>query len=289
MTPLALGLVLVAAFVHATWNFFAKRVGGGAPFVWLFSAFSTLLYAPLAVTAVVVQKPDFTPLTVLFILGSAALHLVYFLLLQRGYQVGDLSLVYPLARGTGPALSTVAAIVIFAERPSPLALAGAALVVVGVFLLAGGRRLLTSNLDVQGRKAVSFGLLTGTLIAAYTLWDKQAVSALLIPPLLLDWASSLTRATLLAPVALRNWGVVQTTWCEYRRETLVVALLNPLSYLLILTALTFSPVSYIAPAREVSILIGVLLGARLLSEEEPLQRLGAAALIVLGVVALALG
>ncbi len=289
MTPFALGLVLVAAFVHATWNFFAKHVGGGAPFVWLFSAFSTLLYAPLAVAAVVIQKPDFTPLTLLFILGSAALHLVYFLVLQKGYQVGDLSLVYPLARGTGPMLSTVAAIIIFAERPSLLALAGAALVVVGVFLLAGGQRLLTSNLGLRGRKAVSFGLLTGTLIAGYTLWDKQAVSVLLVPPLLLDWASSLTRATLLAPTALRNWNVVKATWRDYRKETLIVALLNPLSYLLVLTALTFSPVSYIAPAREVSILIGVLLGARFLDEEEPLRRLGAAALIVLGVVALALG
>ncbi len=173
MTLFALGLVLTAAFIHATWNFFAKKVGGGAPFVWLFSALSTCLYAPLALGTLLVQKPAIGAVGLTFILGSAVLHLVYFLVLQRGYRVGDLSLVYPLARGTGPLLSTVFAILIFAERPSPLALCGAGLVVVSVFLLAGGTKLFSSELSAQGRKAVVFGLVTGTLIASYTLWTSR--------------------------------------------------------------------------------------------------------------------
>ncbi len=115
------------------------------------------------------------------------------------------------------------------------------------------------------------------------------MSALLIPPLILDWASSLGRAALLAPVAFRNWPAVKLHWRRHRRETLIVAALNPLSYILILTALTFSPVSYIAPAREVSILIGAALGAKFLKEGDVTRRLAAASLMVLGVVALALG
>jgi drug/metabolite transporter (DMT)-like permease len=289
MTLLALILVLGAAFVHATWNFLAKRVGGGAPFVWLFGTASAVIYAPIAVTILVVQHPKFTPMSFVFMVGSSLLHLVYFVVLQRGYKVGDLSLVYPLARGTGPMLSTLAAIWIFAERPSPFALAGAGLVVVSVFLLAGGTKLFSRSLGVKGRTAIIFGLTTGVLIATYTLWDKYAVSSLLIPPLVLDWASSLGRAIFLAPIAFNNWDEVKGYWRDYRRDTLIIAVLNSLSYILVLTALTFSPVSYIAPAREVSILIGAIMGATLLKEGDVKRRLLAASLMVLGVVALALG
>ncbi len=119
MTLFALVLVLVAAVFHATWNLLAKRVGdGGAVFVWLFGLCSLVLYAPLAVVVVLVSAPHLGPVEYLFMFGSGVLHLGYFVLLQRGYAVGDLSLVYPLARGTGPLLATAAAIVLFGERPS---------------------------------------------------------------------------------------------------------------------------------------------------------------------------
>ena len=125
MSTFALGLILISAVAHATWNLYAKRASGGPAFVWLFDVASTLLYAPLAL--IVVLRPH-APITLLgfgFIAGSAVLHLAYFLMLQQGYRIGDLSLVYPLARGTGPMLSTTAAILVFGERPGPLALAGA--------------------------------------------------------------------------------------------------------------------------------------------------------------------
>lgn len=285
MSPLALALVLVAAVVHATWNLLAKRVGGGAPFVWLFGALSALIYAPLAVAAIIIQRPQLGTVELGFIVGSALLHIGYYLLLQRGYRVGDLSLVYPLARGTGPALATAAAIIFFGERPTPLALSGALIVVGGVFVLAGGGRRTGDG----GGEAVAAGLMTGTVIAAYTLWDKHAVGALLIPPLVLDWGTSLCRAALLAPVAWRRRDAVRACWREHRRAVLGVALLNPLSYILVLTALVFTPVSYVAPAREVSILVGALFGARLLGEGDVRRRLAAAGVIVLGVVALAVG
>ncbi|MEM6428412.1 MAG: DMT family transporter [Deinococcota bacterium] len=289
MTLFALGLVVAAAFAHASWNLFAKKVGGGAAFVWLFGALSACIYAPLALGVIFIQKPTISPLGFVFILGSGVLHLAYFLLLQRGYKVGDLSLVYPLARGTGPMLSTVLAIIIFTERPSPLALCGAALVIVSVFLLAGGRRLLHRTLSPQGKTAIMFGLLTGVLIASYTLWDKHAVSVLLIPPLVFDWSMNVVRVILLAPVALKNWTDVTHHWQHHRREALLVATLSSLAYILVLTALTFSPVSYIAPAREISILIGAVMGATFLKEGDVKRRLAAASLMVLGVIALAFG
>ncbi len=288
MTLSALSLVVAAAFVHATWNLLAKRVAGGAPFVWLFSALSTALYAPLALGIVFVQRPTIGPTELLFFGGSSLLHIAYYLTLQKGYRVGDLSLVYPLARGTGPALSTAGAILLMGERPSALACAGIALVVLGVFMLAGGLSSLASPLSGT-RRAVRYGLLTGTIIASYTLWDKRAVSALLIPPVLLDWCASLGRTALLFPIAKRSWHDVREHWTLHRRETLAVAFLNPLSYILVLTALKFTPVSYVAPAREMSILIGTLMGTRLLLEGGESRRVVAALMMVGGIIALAVG
>lgn len=286
MSLLALALVLAAAFAHATWNLLAKRAGGGAPFVWLFSVLTSVIYAPLALGAAAVQRLDLGPAPVLFMLGSAVLHIVYFLLLQRGYLAGDLSLVYPLARGTGLMLSTAAAIAFFDERPSPLALAGALVVMGSVFVLAGGRRGAGGS---GGGVAVGYGLLCGAVIASYTLWDKHAVAVLLVPPLVLDWGNNVVRVALLAPVAYRRRGEVRHHWRAHRREALGVAVLGPLSYILVLTALVFTPVSYVAPAREVSILVGTVMGARLLAEGDATRRLAAAGGIVLGVVALAMG
>lgn len=287
MTSFALALVLAAAVFHATWNLFAKRVGdGGAPFVWLFGALSAIIYAPLAVVVVLYEKPHFGPVEILFMGGSGVLHLGYFLLLQRGYATGDLSLIYPLSRGTGPLLSTAAAIALFGERPSALALLGVALIAVGVFLLT---REPGSIRGAGLGRATVYGLLTGGFIAAYTLWDKHAVSALLIPPLLQSWATIVVTTALLTPLAMRNRGKVRAIWRAHRIEALGVAVLSPLSYILVLTALVFSPVSYVAPAREISILIGTAMGARLLAEGDTKRRLVAASAMVAGVVALALG
>ncbi|HKG90436.1 MAG TPA: hypothetical protein VKA84_01015, partial [Gemmatimonadaceae bacterium] len=138
-------------------------------------------------------------------------------------------------------------------------------------------------------RAVGFGLGTGVLIAAYTLWDKHAVGPLGISPVLMEWATSAARVVLLAPVAARRPDEVRALWRTRRRDALWIGALNPLSYLLVLWALQFSPVSYVAPAREVSILLGAAMGARLLNEGQARRRLLAAAAILLGVVALASG
>jgi drug/metabolite transporter (DMT)-like permease len=283
MTLFALVLILISAVVHATWNLFAKRAGGDAAFVWLFTALASALYAPVAI-ALLLQQPSFNLITLLLMIGSGALHVVYYLLLQQGYRVGDLSLVYPLARGTGPMLSTAAAIVAFGERPSLLAILGVVLIGVGAFLLTG--RGTRSGID---RRAIVYGLLTGAVIAAYTLWDKQAVSTFLIPPLLMDYGCNLARVILLTPIALHRWDQVQYEWRIHRKEALAIAFLSPLAYILTLTALVFTPVSYVAPLREISILIGVLMGTKLLSEADGKQRLVAAGVMVMGAIALALG
>jgi drug/metabolite transporter (DMT)-like permease len=286
MTPAALGLVLGAAVIHATWNLLAKRVGGGTAFVWLFGSLSAIIYAPLAAATILLARPHIGAVQLIFLAGTAVLHLGYFLMLQSGYRAGDLSLVYPLARGTGPVLTVGAAIIVLGERPTPIALAGALLIGLGIVLLAGN----PASLGHPGaRRAVGYALLTGALIAAYTLWDKRAVSALAIPPILLEWGSNVGLALLLMPAALARRDEVRAVWRAHRREAVLVAVLTPLAYILVLTAMVFTPVSYVAPAREISILVGTAMGSRLLAERDAPRRLTAATAIVVGVAALAVG
>ena len=286
MSTLALVLVLTAAFLHAMWNYLLKRSGGGVGFVWLFGAFSTLIYAPLALGLVIWLKPQIGFIQIAFIFGSAVLHTVYFLLLDKGYRVGDLSLVYPLARGSGPLIAVVAAIFFLGERPSPLAVAGAIMIGIGVFTLTGDPRKLRQHGALH---AVGFALLTGTVIAAYTIWDKVAVSTLLIPPLLQDWGNNLGRTFLMVPLAARHSGKIRYAWNNFRKEVIMVAILCPLSYIMILSALAFTPVSYIAPSREISILIAALMGSHFLAEGNLGRRMLAATAMVIGVIALTLG
>ncbi len=286
MTGLAVSLVLGAALVHAGWNYLLKKSGGGIGFVWLFAALSSLFYAPLAIGIVLLQDFHFTTEAFGFLAASALLHTAYYLLLDRGYRFGDLSVVYPLARATGPFLTVLVAITLLGERPGAVALAGAALVVGGAFFLAASPARLR---EAGAWRAVAFALLTGCMIASYTVVDKQAVSVALIPPILQDWGANLGRVLVLTPLALRRKEQIKAAWTGQRKAVILVALLCPLSYILVLSAMVFTPVSYVAPAREISILFAALMGAHWLRESDATRRIAAAVTMALGVVALALG
>jgi drug/metabolite transporter (DMT)-like permease len=286
VTAWALVLILAAAFIHATWNLLNKRASGHATFTWVVAVLSAVFYAPVAVAAVVFWQAQIGLLEIGLMAGSAALHTGYFVLLNEGYRAGDLSLVYPLARGTGPLLSSMAAILFLGERPSVVGLAGALLIIGGVVVLTSNPEQLRR---AGARMAVQYALVTGAFIAAYTLWDKQAVSRFAMSPILLDWGANLGRALLLTPFALSHWHETRVEWQTHRREATGVALLAPLSYILVLTALAFTPVTYVAPAREISILIGTMMGTRWLAEGDAYRRLLGAGAMVAGVIGLAVG
>ena len=293
MPTAALVLVLFAALAHAAWNVLAKTASGGATFVWLFSAAAVVIWLPAVVVAVLVAPGSLGLEGIAFMVVSGALHALYFVLLQRGYRDGDLSLVYPLARGTGPLLSTGAAIVLFSERPSALALAGGAIIVVAVFSLrrgaGGGRARRRRGWTPHRRRAIGFALVTGVAIASYTLWDKQAVGPLGLSPIVYYWGTNVAETALLTPFVAHRRAEVRRTWHAYRRQVLGVALLSPLAYILVLFALAHAPVSYVAPARELSILVGAVAGITVLDEGHPRRRMLAAAAIFAGIVALAVG
>ena len=134
-----------------------------------------------------------------------------------------------------------------------------------------------------------FALVTGTFIASYTLWDKYAVGTLRVPPLLQGYASLPVMALVLAPFALRQRDRTAQVWRRYRRQVTGAAVLSPLAYILVLIAMSFTAVSAVAPAREVSVLAGVILGRRLLGEGSLARRLTAAGAIAAGIVCIAVG
>lgn len=288
MTLPALGLILIAAFTHATWNYAAKRSGGGLPFVWLTGLLSFVFYIPAVTGYILWRQPSLPSVAFFLFIGSGLIKTAYALLLQRGYRHGDFSLIYPLARGTGPLLSTLAAIAIFGERPTALALAGGAVIIACIFHLTGGARLLHAD-RAHLRQGLLYGFTCGCCIAAYTVWDQRAVSQLKLPPILYDCGTQVVMCAVLTPFAWPRRAEAAQAWRDHRGKVLTVALLGPLGYVLILYAMSFTPVSYIAPAREVSILIGTFFGARFLKEADSPRRLLAAAGMVLGVIALALG
>src|SRR5882672_994560 len=283
MTSAALCLVLLAALTHARWNSSAKYAAESRHFIWLFSAGSVLVYGPVVLAVLLVERPVFETRHWLALAATSVLHLLYSLSLQTGYRHSDLSVVYPIARGTGPLLSFIGAAILLGETPTTQSIAGLLLIVGGILLVAG----IVGHHRRAPRIGVFYGLLTGALIAAYTLNDGWAVKVLLISPFLIDFTGNLFRMVVLAPRAWRDRARVALEARLYRRPVIIVSVLGPLGYILVLFAMRMAPVSHVAPARELSTLVGAWFGSRLLREDSGPWRIAGAALIVAGVIALA--
>ncbi|MET0533509.1 MAG: DMT family transporter [Steroidobacter sp.] len=283
MHPLAIAAVLLAALTHATWNLAAKRAAGSRHFVLLYSVGSVVLYAPAVLWILVYQRPHFEMIHWLALLMTGVLHMGYSLLLQAGYRVSDLSLVYPLARGTGPLLAFIAATFILKEPASAYSVLGVLLVVSGILMVSG----LLSEPHKAPRAGIALGMLTGVFIAAYTINDGWAVKTLLISPFIVDFSGNMLRIAVLTPLALRDRAGLLHEARKYRTPILIVAVLGPLGYILVLFAMKHAPVGHVAPMRELATLIGTYFGARLLKERVTPVRLVGALLIVSGVITLA--
>ncbi len=233
-------------------------------------------------------------------LGSALLRILYFVVLLRGYRAADLTVVYPLARGTGPLLSSLFALVWLGESVSVIGGLGIAGVVGGVFLIAGGPQRIAewrrsdgvteAQLTAQRLRSAGlrYGLLTGVLIAIYTVVDGYAVKVLLMTPLLLHYVENVVRGVLLTPVLLRDRPAASALWRQQWKYALIVGTLTPVSYVLVLYALQTAPLSLVAPAREVSMLFAALIGGHLLGEGERMLRVLGALLMAGGVAMLGL-
>ena len=293
MSATAFALVIAAALLHSIWNIAAKKAGGDDRFALIACVLLIALWAPVGVWAGWGVLPLWSWREWGVVLASAVVHLVYFQTLLRGYRLSDLTVVYPVARGTGPLLSSIGAVGLLGEPMSPVGVAGVAAVVLGVFFIAGGPGLWAKAHDpaqrTRVRAGLAYGAATGALIAGYTLIDGYAVNVMLVAPVLVDYIGNLFRLPFLLPAALRDPGAFAQAWRSQWRHALVVAVLGPLAYVLVLYAVRLAPLSHVAPAREVSMLFAALIGGKLLGEGDRAARIAGALCIACGVAALALG
>jgi drug/metabolite transporter (DMT)-like permease len=286
MSGPALALVLCAAAIHAGWNALAKRARAPMAFLWSSVALATVALSPLGLA----YLPDEgIPAPAMPFLGATiVIHFVYFYALARAYGAGgDLSLVYPVARGLGVALVPVVGVLLLDERPSALGATGIALVITGIVAIALASRFSLSPSGGAGRvRGLGWALLTGLTVAAYSLVDKVGVSRLHPLPYLVVLGAGMT--LLLAPPVLRAGRALIEEWRTNWRTILLASCLNLTSYLLVLFAFRLAKTGYVVAARELSIVLSVLMGWRWLGEGNLRRRLVGAAVVLAGVACVAL-
>ncbi len=277
MSSLALGLVIASALLHAVWNLHAKQSADTLLFLWWMLGVGSLLLLPVILLG---PWPTVPWTGWKYILGSGVIHAAYYFFLAGAYERGDLSLVYPLARGSSPLLVVMSAFLFIGERPSGPGLLGIGTIVCGLLLL---HRTPAGGFDLLRGPHVPRALLTGVTIATYSTVDKLGVG--LVHPVPYLFYFHLVSFVLLAPwiVATRGRAAVSDLWQQSGR-VVVAAGFQSLAYVLVLSAMTLAMVSYVVAAREVNVIFGALLGAWWLREGYGQQRVVASALVAVGLV-----
>jgi drug/metabolite transporter (DMT)-like permease len=292
----ALALVLVAAVLHAGWNVLLKTSGDPLGTAVRLQAIGTAVLVPLAIVAwFLSDRPALEPGGIALAFGSGILEAVYFVCLSAAYTRGDLSLVYPIARGTAPLLSIAIGVLLLHETLGLAASIGVGCLVAGILLVARPWRAIQAA-GRRHRGAIGFALATGASIAAYSAVDRLGVR--ILAPWLYGAALAVFATAILATVVVvgRRTGVLATPSPATRPTPLwldgLAGVLSLTAYLLILFAYSLAPLAAVAPLRESGIVIAAAWGAIRLGEStgrrEAVVRIGAAGLVVAGAVLLAL-
>ena len=290
MSLTALTLVLTAALVHATWNYFLKKANATRPFWWLVYIITAVVTVPALFIYDLQALSNITPIGWLVIALSAPIHVIYGQVLQIGYKKSDYSIVYPTARGTGPLITVLCAVLILGDRPSFWGWIGIALILASIVLLAMPHKQDKQTQDLRIRAGIFWGFLTGCFIAGYSFCDAWAVQQETgLTPLSFYFPSIAVRAIVFAPFIMMhaNWKAESKeilTTPRLQKALAVVTVGSPLAYILVLYAMTIAPLAYVAPSREVGMMIGVVLGGLLLRERLSVTRLAGVIGMTLGVI-----
>jgi drug/metabolite transporter (DMT)-like permease len=263
----ALALALAAAFVHALWNFLLARARDPEAATAVALVVAVVAFAVPAVVFWDVDRRVWP-----YALGSAALELVYFALLAAAYRRVELSLVYPIARGSAPVLVLVIAVAALGVSTSWQQAAGVGLVAAGIVLVRGLRR--------ETKPGAAFGLAIGACIAAYTLIDKSGIryatpvsylELTMVPP---------TIAYAAAVVTKKGFRAVKA---EANLASVVAGLATFGAYALVLAALRLASAASVAAVRETSVIVATALAAAFLKERIGWARTAGAVLVVAGI------
>ncbi|MEW5934403.1 MAG: SMR family transporter [Bacillota bacterium] len=303
MSPGPFLIVLVAAFLHAGWNMLLKGGRGGMAFNVIMLTATVLVYLPGFL--IVYDPRTFSHQAWLCVVASGAVHGVYFTLLAKSYSRADLSLAYPVARGSGAALAALGSTLLLGERPDAAGLTGIAAILAGMVLLWASEHTGwhppsnrgTRGWRAEGASGIRWALGTGVSIATYSLVDKVGVSVshpFAYIYLVMACAAVIILLVSLAPkrraeTGGRSWREeLVSEWNRNGTRAAAAGLLVLFTYLLVLFAMRTSKLSYVAPLRESSVLFSMLLGLLVLKERITARRWAAGAAFCLGVVLLGL-
>ncbi len=283
MSGMALGLVLAAAFLHATWNYLTKKSQVKLVFIWWFLLISLFLYFPLFLYFW--TRTPISPVGWTCIVATGIVHALYFGFLGKAYEEGDLSIVYPLARGMGPFLIPFFAVGLLKEQLSLPGITGIGLIILGIYILHlisfSRTTFLQPFLRLKDHSSRwAFG--TGVTIALYSLVDKVGVGHV-YPPVYIYLMFAGACIGLSPYILLKKRLLLSEEWRRNKYTILAVGFLTLFTYLLILFAMQMSQVSYIAALRETSILFSALYGIFWLREGRVTQKIVGAILIFCGV------
>ena len=276
MDPIVLSLVLAAALLHASWNALVKA--GGDPFVRLavVNAVGGLCAVPM-LFLVGLPAPDSWP----YLFGSVVVHHAYYLALGYGYRFGDLSHVYPVARGVAPPLVAFAA---WAFAGEGLGLLG----LLAILVISGG--ILSLAFADDGRlvalRPLSLGLATGITIAAYTLLDGLGGRASGDVLAYIAWLFVIDAVPFSVIVAVRYRRRLGPALAACWRPAAFGGALSVVAYGLVIWAMSLTPLAAVSALRETSVIVAALIGTRLLREPFGTRRVLAASLVAAGVVLL---
>jgi len=292
----SLALLLVSALFHAVSQALIKGSRDKRLFAWLMMGASAL-----PVPFILPSLRGVPPAGWACLGASGLLEALYFSTLTKAYSLGDFSSVYPVARGSAPLFTLAWATVLLRERPSAAGLGGILLVTAGIYLVNLPSLSARDRLAPFRAASGPWALATGVLISCYTTVDKLGmrhfpplaylslvlgIAFLAMAPAVLSRPEG--RAALAAELGWSGASKVRCLDIRAAGRVLAAAAMGFVAYSLVLTALARSPASYVAAAREISVVIGAWIGVRFLGERGGALRVAAAALIVAGVVAIAL-
>jgi drug/metabolite transporter (DMT)-like permease len=286
MSLFCLLLVLLSACLHVVQHVALKRARDRLSFVWWMWLWAILLFLPVPI---LFWQPGST-LAWAVITVSAVFEALYYVAMTKAYKLGDLSIVYPLARGTAPLLILVWSALLLRERPSVGGVCGIGLIVCGLCLVNLQRLSAWREVGLGlGQAAPRWALLAGVCISCYTTIDKAGVR--LLAPLLYTYLAMALTLVWLTPGTLRavGWQGLLAEWRASRFNSLLAGLTAMAAYMLVLYVMRLgAPASYVGATREISVVLGALAGTIFLKEQSSITRVSGAVLIAVGVGAIAL-
>ena len=281
MPPFAIALLFFSAILHTTWNLLLKQSDDKVISTWWAVFAGSVIFLPVLFFTGLPDRETWT-----LLIASVVVEVVYYGLLSYAYNDSDFSLVYPLARGSAPALIAFWSILFLGETPTPGGFTGLIIVILGL-IIVGSSGLFSS----QGKphlKGIVLALVIALLISIYSVIDGAAVKMTAAFPyaiLVFFLAPAIT-----SPLVMKRygWRHMRSSWNEDRKRLFAIGLLTVFAYLLALAAYSIAPVSYSGAIREVSVVLGAFAGWKILGETLGRQRLLGSVVIFVGILVIAL-